>query len=159
MQLSASANSGWQFEAWGGLGQGSYAGAGNASVTFLAPIVEKATFYPGLTISAGGGGAVSYTYPTASSTGTVSAGSTSIVYLPLGTQVSVVANPSSSLSAFSGWTGAVSGTSSQITVVLDSPKAINAGFSSNLVIIGAIIGGFVVIVAVASVLILRRRRV
>jgi hypothetical protein len=155
IQISAQGNSGWKFEGWGGFGSGSYTGPANStSVSFNAPVVEKATFYPGLTIVVGSGGSVSYTSPTASST--VPSSNTVVLYLPHGTTVSLAASSSSFLNTFSGWGGAASGSGSQVTLVLDSPQTVQANFSTSYITLG-LIGAIIVGIAVAAVVILRRR--
>ena len=155
VQLSASANTGWRFEGWSGSGDGAYTGPLNrSSVQTNGPVVENATFYPGLQIAAGPDGDVSYSYGTQS--GEVLAGTSATVFAPLGTVISLSANPSSLFYEFETWAPASVGTSGQTTVTLASPTSIRASFSLNLVTIGAI-AGVAIVAVLASILAVKRR--
>jgi len=55
VQISATANSGYQFASWSGSGSGSYTGTNNpATITMNSPITETANYNVALTISANG---------------------------------------------------------------------------------------------------------
>ncbi len=155
VQLSATAKSGWKFEGWIGSGSGSYSGSFNqTTIQANGPIVENATFYPGLKIIAEANGDVGYSY--GSQSGTVPTGTSLTVYAPIGTVITLDANPSSLLYKFNSWTPTSTGTSGQTSVRLESPTAIQASFSVNII---TIIGILVVIgsVFLVSVFALRRR--
>jgi len=155
MELTASANAGWQFEGWSGSGEGAYSGQLNqTSVHVNGPITEGATFYPGLVITSGGNGAVGYSI--GAHTGTVQAGGPLTIYAPAGTIVDLSATPSSLLFQFSAWTPSSLGNSGQASVVLQSPTSVAATFSLNLLTIGGIIAAIVAVASV-SVVALRRR--
>jgi hypothetical protein len=152
--LTPSANPGWMFEGWNGTGVGSYSGdSGTASVLVGSPIVETATFYPGLQISAGSNGEVSYTL--GSTAGTVPQGSFVTVFGPPNATVRLLASPSWFLYSFSGWSPGTSGSSAQTTVALSSPKAISASFAIDIPVA---IGLVVVVAAVAAIAVLSFRR-
>src|SRR2546422_4455039 len=84
---------GWAVGTWMGSGPGAYSGP-QASPTILVggPMSEIAILYPGLTITAGAGGSVSYSYGGISRT--VAGGSTPTLYVPTRTTVMGVASPS-----------------------------------------------------------------
>ncbi|MGI0090444.1 MAG: InlB B-repeat-containing protein [Nitrososphaerales archaeon] len=147
ISISSSAGPGWKFEYWSGSGAGSYSGdLSVAAVKLDAPVSETATFYPGLTIGAVGPGSVSYSLGTNSG----SAGAKpETVYLPYGESVSLRADPSSIFYKFDYFTGGNETHSS--TIVLDSPKIVEAHFSYNYASIGGLVialaGGMVMLVA------------
>jgi hypothetical protein len=114
-----------------------------------------AKFYPGLTITSGGDGSVSYVVESASP---VQAGASSTVYLPVGTTVTFRENPSSFLYEFAGWTGAASGTNGSVSIVVNGPTSVGAGFSYNYVNIGGIVALVVVVASVAGFAIRRKRQ-
>ena len=155
VQLAASADSGWRFEGWNGSGDGAYSGLLNRStVQANGPVVENATFFPGLQIAAEPNGDVSYVYGTRS--GEVSGGMSITIFAPVGTTVSLSANPSSLFYEFEAWTPASAGTSVQTAVRLLSPATIRASFSLNPVTVGAT-AGVAVVAVVVSILALRKR--
>jgi hypothetical protein len=118
----------------------------STSFPLLGSIWENATFYPGLKIVTGTDGAVSYSYGI--QVGTVGGGTTQTIYAHLGTSISLSANPSSILYEFTGWAATGSGTQNGINVVINSPQVLEANFSYNYVVLGAIGIGLVAIVAV-----------
>src|SRR5437867_3119870 len=118
---------GWAVGTWIGTGPGAYSGP-QASPTVLVagPISEIAILYPGLTITAGAGGSISYSYGGIS--GTVAGGSTRTLYVPTRTTVMVVASPSSSYT-FAQWSGATSSNRSTVNVTVTGPAQATAHFS------------------------------
>src|SRR5438094_3473100 len=150
----------WALGTWIGTGSGAYSGP-QASPTILVggPMSEIAILYPGLTITAGAGGSVSYSYGGIS--GTVAGGSTRTLYVPTGSTVMVVASPSSSYT-FAQWSGATSSNRSTVNVTVTGPAQATAHFSlsasaalafySSIAAVGIIIA--LVLIAVA----VRRRR-
>jgi hypothetical protein len=156
VQLSATAAPGWKFAGWAGSGKGSYSGPNQSSIQADGPITEAATFYPGLTITAGSNVAVVYSY--LSQSGTVRAGTTLTVYAPEGTSIWLSANPSSIFFQFGGWAPASTGSSGVSTLTLDSPSAVHASFSINPVAVGGGIAGLIVVVAVVAFLMKSRRK-
>src|SRR5207245_11167260 len=145
-----------------GTGPGASSGP-PASPTILVggPMSEIALLYPGLTITAGAGGSVSYSYGGIS--GTVAGGSTRTVYVPAGTTVMIVASPSSSYT-FIEWSGATSSNRSNVNVTVTGPAQATAHFSlsasvalafySSIAAVGIILALVLVAVAVSR----RRRR-
>src|SRR3989441_431892 len=105
--------------AWMGTGSGAYSRA-QVSPTILVggPISEVAILYPGLTITAGAGGSLSYSYGGLS--GTVAGGSTPTGYVPARTTVMIVES-ASSLYTFIGLRGAASSNRANVNVALTGP--------------------------------------
>ncbi len=127
--ITATSNSGYSFGSWTGSGPGSYSGSNNpTTVTLNGPITQTANFMPGLTISAGAGGSVSYSYGTTA--GTVPSGTSTTVYVVAGTSVSLTATPASGYT-FAGWSGSLSGTANPMTFAVNSPATVSASFSSS----------------------------
>src|SRR5881296_2726684 len=157
---SVSPAAGWAVGTWMGTGPGAYSGP-EASPTILVAgsISEIAILYPGLTIAAGAGGSVSYSYGGIS--GTVAGGSTRTLYVPTGTTVNIVAGPSSSYT-FMQWSGISSSNRSSVNVNVTGPAQATAHFSlsasaalayySSIAAVGIIVA--LVLIAVA----VRRRR-
>lgn len=155
VQITASASPGWRFEGWAGSGPGSYSGPQNStSVLPGGAVAENATFYPGVTITAGDGGSVSYSFGSVS--GTVSPGSTETVFVPPGTRVTLKAAATSLLYTFTGWSGAVGGRN-QVQEAFSSPASVSANFSNNLAVLG-LVGVVILAVALAGALVLRHSR-
>ncbi len=151
---------GWAVGTWMGTGPGAYSGPqGSPTILVAGPISEIAILYPGLTITAGAGGSVSYSYGGVS--GTVAGGSTRTLYVPTGTTVMIVASPSSSYT-FVQWSGATSSNRSSVNVTVAGPAQATAHFSlsasaamafySSIAAVGIIVA--LVLIAVA----VRRRR-
>jgi hypothetical protein len=154
LAMSATANQGWKFEGWTGLGSGSYSGPLNStSIQVNGPVVENATFYPGLGVASSANGAVGYSY--GSQSGTIQAGSSATIFAPSGTVISLNAIPSSLLYQFAGWTPSTLGTSGQTTLKLEAPQTGQASFSLNPVTLGG--AGAIASVAVVSIFALRMR--
>ncbi len=109
-----------------------------------------------LSITAQPSGSVSYSYP--GSSGTVSGGSTEVIYVPAGTSVLLSAQPSSFLYQFNGWTGAVASSNSQLGISMDSPMSVESAFGFNCTNIGLTVAIAVVAVLAGSFLALRRRK-
>src|SRR5881296_3228130 len=153
---------GWAVGTWIGTGPGAYSGP-QASPTILVggPMSEIAILYPGLTIAAGAGGSVSYSYGGIS--GTVAGGSTRTLYVPTGTTVMIVASPSSSYT-FVQWSGISSSNRSSVNVTVTGPAQATAHFSlsasaalayySSIAAVGIIVALVLIAVAVRR---LRRR--
>jgi len=156
-QSVASANSGWQFEGWTGSGQGFYSGSDiSASVIVNAPLMETATFYPGLTITTSSRGSVSYSAGTI--TGSTQDVTSKTIFAPVGTTIQLAAKSKFFIYSFTGWTGSSTNNEKTFSVVLNSPSSLSANFSYNYFIIG--IGFFALIAAVIvlAFLSLRRKR-
>jgi hypothetical protein len=118
---------GWAVGTWEGSGPGAYSGP-QASPTILVvgPISEIAILYPGLTITAGAGGSVSYSY--GGTSGTVAGGSSHTLYVPTGTTVTIVASPASPYT-FVQWSGASSSNRSSVNLSVAGPAQVTANFS------------------------------
>jgi len=157
VQMSQSASQEWKFEGWNGSGEGSYSGvSGSPSIQVDSPILENATFYPGLRLTAGDNGEVTYGF--GSQRGSVSPGSSATVFAPLGTRVQIQANPASLIYSFSGWSQGANGTSVSTAIDLRGPAAATASFSLNSIVIGGIGGGVLVVVGVVAFVLRGRAR-
>jgi hypothetical protein len=155
VELSASPNQGWKFAGWNGAGTGFYSGPSNStSITVISPMVENATFYPGLRIAAGSNGQIMYVV--GEQKGMVQAGGSATVFAPVGTRVTLVASPAYFLYDFSGWTPATNSTGRAAGFVLSYPTSVQGNFSLSLLVVGWIAGVMAAAVLV-SVLVLRRR--
>lgn len=147
---------GWKFIGWSGAVSGSNA---TATVTMGDPANVTAVFYAGLTIAAGAGGSVTYSY--GSTSGVVPAGGSATVYVPVGTAVLLSARPSSVLGAFESWTGAASGAGSNTTLTLSGPATVTASFGTSLLAVAGIVAGVIVVILAALLLFVaaaRRRK-
>jgi hypothetical protein len=145
VSLAATPSAGWQFVEWSGSGPGGFRGNSSTTVFAIAgPANETAQFYPGLTVTVTGNGAVEYSF--GANRGSVSSGSRT-VYPPFGTTVTLTESPSSILYAFNGWGGLITGSSSQGQAVLSAPEAVMATFGYNAPVIGALAGVFVLTAA------------
>ena len=118
-------------------------------------IEERASFYPGLTITAGGGGSVYYSWTGGS--GTVSSGRTEVVYVPQGTEVALRAAPSSFLYSFGGWGAGAPSSAESFSSTVVSPEFFAASFSLNVNVLAVALGGVVAVAAAISLAIRRRR--
>lgn len=151
---------GWAVGAWEGSGPGAYSGPqARPTILIVGPISEIAILYPGLTIHAGDGGSVSFSF--GSTSGTVASGSSQTLYVPSGTIVTIVASPSSTYT-FTQWSGASSSNRSGVNVTVAGPAEVTAHFASSA---GAALASYSAIAAVAIIaalvliaLVVRRRR-
>jgi len=130
VQISATANSGYEFHGWAGSGSGSYSGSANpATVTMNGPVTETAVFYVGVTLSAQAGGSASASWSGGSAS--VSGPGSKTFYVPAGTSVQFSASPYSGW-AFAGWTGSgtgsYSGNANPVSVTVDYPITETADF-------------------------------
>lgn len=149
VRLSAAANTGWRFEGWAGSGNGSFTGqSSQTSIVVDGPLLENATFYPGLTITASADGAVGYSY--GSQSGTVPAGGSTMVFAPVGTKISLTANPSLPIYKLDHWSPQSMGASVGTSVTLDTPAVVQATFGLNLIVVGGIVGTAIVVVVVLT---------
>lgn len=157
--LSVIPAAGWALGTWVGTGPGAYSGPrASPTIDVIAPISEIAILYPGLTIVAGAGGYVSYSYGGIS--GTIGAGSARTVYVPTGTVVAIVASPSSSY-AFERWSGAASSNRSSVNVTVAGPAQVTATFSlsaSAALAFYSAIAAIVIIVALVVIAVAVRKR-
>ncbi len=151
--FQAYAPAGWEFRGWSGNVTGVDA---SQTVTMTSPVTVVALFYAGLIITAGSGGSVDYAYGT--SVGSVTAGSSVTIYVPIGTQVNLTASPSSLTQAFVAWGGAATGDAGKVSVTVNGPAIATATFGPNpwFVAGGAI--SVVIVLAVVLALYVRRRR-
>lgn len=156
LSVAPFANQGWQFEGWTGSGQGSYTGTNpSIQVSVEGPLNESATFYAQLSITAGAGTNVAYSYGTEA--GTVDAGTTRTDFVPPSTNVTLRASPSLFLYAFASWKGEnlTAATTPSLAVVVDSPSSVTAASSLNYQLLLPVVA---VIVLIAASLWVRSRR-
>jgi hypothetical protein len=160
LNASVSANHGWQFESWSGSGPNAYTGTTpTLDVTVTGPLIENATFYPGLAISADLGTNVAYSF--GSQSGTVPAGTTKTLYVPPSSNVTLRASPSLFVYSFASWKGAglSSETKPSLAVVVDSPTEVTGTSSPNYpVVLGAAIIAAVILILAISLWTRNRRR-
>jgi hypothetical protein len=157
LTVAAAAAQGWQFEGWTGVGADSVT---NTSASFVltvgpgAPANETAAFYPGVTLDANGPDSVFY--HDGSISGTISAGTQSVVYVPPSSNLSLTASNTAFLATFSGWSGAISSSHAQTTFAVDGPATIasNSQYDYEIVAIAAII----ILAAVGAIVVLARRK-
>ncbi|HYM40591.1 MAG TPA: hypothetical protein VEY12_10725 [Thermoplasmata archaeon] len=150
--LDAAAPTGWRFGSWGDDASGT---ALTATLLVLRPMNVTAMFEAGLTITAGDGGSVAYAYGSVS--GTVPAGTSATIYVPVGTSVTLTGSPSSWVQAFRGWSGASSETAASTTVLVSAPGVVTGTFGVNLLVVDGV-PFVVVVIALVAVVVWRRRR-
>lgn len=156
VSLGANATSLWKFTGWAGGGQGAYSGGQVApTVTVDGPVNETALFDPGIRLTAGQGGSVSYVV--GAETGTVSAGTPAVLYAPAGTSVTLTSQPSLFL-ALSRWTGAVNGSQPALTMTLQTPSQEAATFGVDYAQVGGVAALLVILLAAAALVARRRHR-
>ena len=159
MNLTESANQGWQFEKWTDSGAGTYTGTSpSVSVVVTGPLSENATFYVQLAIAADGGTNVAYSY--SSGSGTVHAGTTKTLYVPPSSNVTLRASPSLFVYSFASWQGAglAKPAKPSVALVVTSPSAVTGTSSLDYPLISAIAAAAVLVVLAGSLLIRNRRR-
>jgi len=160
LNLTASANLGWQFENWTGSGAGTYTGTSpSVSVVVTGPLSENATFYVKLAVAADSGTNIAFSYSTGA--GTVQAGTTKTLYVPPSSSVTLRAAPSLFVYSFASWKvmGAISSTKPSLALVVDSPSTVTGASTYNLpVVLGAAFAAVIIILAVSLLIRDRRRR-
>jgi hypothetical protein len=119
------------------------------------PTVEYATFYPGLTINAGSYGTVTYSYKSGS--GSISSGSSEVLYVPLNANVSLTANPSFYIFRFRQWSNATNLTSHQIQITVTAPTVLRANFDFDWLNVALTVLIIAIVLSVITILIHRRR--
>jgi Divergent InlB B-repeat domain len=155
LQLTAAPSSGWKSEGWTGTGSGSSSGpASDLSLTVSGPANETATFYPGVSITSTG--PVSIAYQDGSTSGTVSSGTSSVVYVPPSSTLSLSASSVPFLYSFTGWSGDSSLTGTSVSLVVNGPESVTGNSSYNYTDI-AVILVVVILIALAAVFAIRTR--
>ena len=156
-QSTASADSGWQFESWSGSGDGSYSGNNNTAAAVVnAPLTETAAFYPGLTINTSANLFVRYSCNGVK--GAVGADTAGTIYTPPGTAIQLNARPTLFIFAFKGWTGAATGKTSNLPVVLTVPQSISTSSGVNYLNIGIVCAVVILVIAAIVIIITRRNK-
>jgi hypothetical protein len=157
LQLDAAPASGWQFEGWQGVGSDSASGS-NLTLPLVvgpgAPSNETAVFYPGVTIDAIG--PVSVSYHDGSSSGSVAAGTTTEVYVPPSSVLSLTASSAPLLTVFSGWSGASNSSGTTTSLVVGGPATIRSNSAYDYA--GIILAVGIALIAAAATLWLARKR-
>jgi hypothetical protein len=161
LRASASPDPQWRFETWNGSGAGAYAGTDpSLDVTVMGPLSENATFYVQLSIAAGAGLDIGFSY--GSDAGTVQSGTVQTLYVPPSSNVTLRATPSDLVYSFASWQGtglAKNATRPSLALVVDSPTAVTGTSSYNLpVVLGGAATAAVIILIVAGSLLIRSRR-
>ncbi len=130
LTLQAQASPGWQFQGWVGTGNGSYTGAAATTpISMNGSVTETAVFYVGITLMAGSGGSIQYSY--AGSAGSVPAGASETLYVAPGTPILLTASPTWFYD-FSGWAGGNLGSGSSTTIRANAPQSVSAAFGISL---------------------------
>ena len=159
LEPTLEAPAGWAVGEWVGTGPGAYSGPTAApKIRVAGPFEETAILYPGLTIRAGVGGSVSYSY--GDITGSVAGGTSRTLYVRPGTNVSLTTSVSTGF-AFAGWGGATTGTRPKVTLSIEAPTEMTASFTlSGLAVAGLSVGvaAAAFLVTIAILLVRRRRR-
>jgi hypothetical protein len=156
LQITAAPNSGWKFEGWTGAGQGSAQGSSAALFLLVdGPANETATFYPGVTVTSNG--PVSLAYSDGSNSGTISAGTSAVIYVPPNSTMSLKESSTPFFYSFSGWSGASSASESSISLAVSGPESLTADSSYNYAAI-AIVVAAVVLITLGGILTSGRKR-
>jgi hypothetical protein len=142
LQLTATPSPGWQFEGWSGFGSPS--SPGGLDVVLGGPFNSTALFYPGITLNADG--PVSITYQDSSTSGTVSAGARTVVYVPPNSTLSLSASPAPFLYSFKGWSGASTSSSPSVALAVNGPEAVTASSSYSYIDIAIILAVSILII-------------
>jgi uncharacterized membrane protein len=121
-----------------------------------APLTETAAFYPGLTINTSSNLFVRYSWDGAK--GAVGADTTGTIYAPPGTAIQLNARPTLFIYAFKGWTGAATGKSSNLSIVLTGPQNISTGSSVDYLNIGIMCAVVILIIAAIIIIVTRRNK-
>jgi hypothetical protein len=142
LQLTETTSPGWQFEGWSGFGRpGS---AGGLDLVLGGPFNFTALFYPGITMSAEG--PVSIAYQDGSTSGTVSAGTRTVVHVPPNSTLSLTASPAPFLYSFTGWSGATTSSSPGVSFSVNGPEAVTAKSSYSYTDIAIILAVAILII-------------
>jgi hypothetical protein len=156
IQADAVPSTGWQVEGWTGSGAGSTSSAtGELSILLSGPANETAVFFPGLTVTSSG--PISVSYQDESVSGVVSAGGSSVIYVPPSSNITLSASSPPFLYSFTGWSGAASSHASSITLQVNGPESERADSSYNYQDITMILAA-AILVAMGVLLTIRKPR-
>ncbi len=157
VNVTATANQGWQLEGWNGTGYAVYTG-GNPPLIVGGPFSLNATFYAGLSISADKGTNIAYSY--GSESGTVQAGTDKTVYVAPSSSVSFKATPSDFLHSFASWkgTGLANATKPSLALTVNQPTSIAGTSTYNLIVLVGGLAGAAVILALSGFLWIRNKQ-
>jgi len=126
VQNSATANSGYQFASWNGVGSGSYTGTNNpATVTMNSPVNETAIFNIEVIVQNTFGGSASASY-----NGQTYQSNTSFYVAP-NSQVTFTASPNQGY-FFDKWVGTQSSTNNPLTLTITQPTNETAEFGFDI---------------------------
>jgi hypothetical protein len=154
LAISADASQGWKFEMWTG-GAGTF-NQSSTSIIVNSPVNETAVFYASLSISPASDGHVTYSY--GSTSGTVQGGSTTTLYVPPDTSVSMSASSDSSFYSPGQWSigNSTSSPPSSFTLSVSGPTTVGISFDLDSTLI-ALIAGVIIAVIGSGVFFLLRR--
>jgi hypothetical protein len=156
-QSTASIGNGWQFESWSGAGDGAYSGNNNTAAAVVnAPLTETAAFYPGLTINTSANLFVRYSWDGVN--GAVGSNTAGTIYAPAGSAIQLNARPTLFIYAFKGWTGAATGKSSTLQIVLTVPQSIYTNSGASYLNIWIVCAAVILIIATIIIIITRRNK-
>lgn len=145
LTVDATANDGWRLDSWSGTGSRGVQNNGTR-VTFrvAGPVNETASFFPGLRIAASSMDSISYQYP--GHAGSVGPGANATVYVPPGTNVSLLASTTPIVATFGGWNAPAGSRSNAISLVVSAPESVSTVVSFDLFNIGLILAAIVMAV-------------
>ncbi|MDA4122492.1 MAG: hypothetical protein OK456_04835 [Thaumarchaeota archaeon] len=158
LSVNATASTGYQFEVWNGTESGAVSSA-NPSLTLTAgsggPANETAEFDVGVTIAANGPDGLSYSDGSVS--GAVAPGKSAEVFVPPASNLTLTSTGTGLFSSFSGWTGATTSSSRQISLMLNGPETITSNSSSDLYTVLLLVVIAAIAAAAAVALSMRKR--
>jgi hypothetical protein len=155
LTISATPNEGWKFYKWEGVGAGSYTGSEiGAKITVNSPIIQKAIFLVSLKIYSSSEGSVKYIYE--GEEGKVEGDSMKEIFVLPGTEVTLIAEPSSIFYVFKSWN--IEAKDSQIKIKVNKPTEIIATFDLNWLFIIGITIPVVAGIGVTLFILMKRRK-
>lgn len=150
---SASSTEGWKFEMWTG-SAGSF-NESSVSLSVTGPINETAVFYPALSLTPAAGGQVTYKYGSVS--GNAPGGSTTTIYLPPGSNVSLTAASSSTFYSPGSWsTGNSSTSGSSLDLAVGAPVSVSVSFELDITLIALIAAIIIGVIGSVAFVMIRR---
>ncbi|MDA4129698.1 MAG: hypothetical protein OK457_02900, partial [Thaumarchaeota archaeon] len=136
LQISENAAPGWRFMGWE-----STESSSNGTLVVSGPANVSGLFYPGITISAPANAELTYSYGVGA--GTITEGSSTTIFVPIGTSLALKVSPSSIFYTLNSWRlGNVSvGTSPNYTLFASNPTVLGVALDYNYTLLGIILGG------------------
>lgn len=137
LKLSFTPSPGWIFSGWRGNGTGSYSGSEASPVVNVSGTMQETPLVDAtLQIYTTQGGTVSYV---SGDSGLQRARGNSVIPVAPGSNVTLVAKPSSLIYSFSRWSGAVPSSGPRVGITVNGLTRMTAEFSLNYLAIGALV--------------------